>query len=424
MLGDLESKSEYEKKLESEIKRYEELYRGRPYYDVPEVWWHVENYFSDCIKKITGVKSLFHYVGKYIEDNSKISILGLGTGPFLYELDSIIPILYAKDCDIELTCIDINDNALKRVALEAQKRNIKFNAINTDINNVILDKKRYDVIIAYASLHHFIELEYIAKEINKALTNVGIFVTVDIPTRNGYKMWEETYKIVQNIWNVLPKKYKYMHSLKDQPKYMEVYENLDLSMDSFECINSESIIPALRKNLNEIAFVPALSISRRFFDTMFGYNYDMNSPIDKSIFNFIINLDTYYIDNNILKPETFFGAYVKKSKKICNPINPINKNMTLTLNSMGPYSTTEKIGFNIQPNGESAIWFNGENFNENCIVMWENTVLNTTFLDINNVTASIPSQLYTKAGYYKIFIFDKVKYTISNKLCFTIYSKD
>ena len=124
-------------------------------------------------------------------------------------------------------------------------------------------------------------------------------------------MWPETYQYVSDIWKILPPKYKIDHTKHAKPVFAPKYENVDYSKTSFECANSEKVLPTLRRYLREIVFVPGMSISRRFFDTKFGPNYNLKNPIDKSIMDFILNLDNYLLDQNILKPETFFGVYRK-----------------------------------------------------------------------------------------------------------------
>lgn len=298
----------YAKKLQAEINHYRDIFKNRRQQDVPPIWYKVESYFANSINEAIGVNNLYQYVANHVKNKNRISILGLGSGACGNELDGIAPLL---SCDIELFCVDINTEILNQAQEVATRRGINFSGITQDINKIQLEPNSFDVIVAYASLHHFIELYHIARQINKALRPDGIFVTVDIPTRNGYLMWDETYDIVKSIWKSLPPKFKIAHTGFATPTYTELFPNVDYSVNSFECINSEEIIPALRKNLREVAYVPALSISRRFFDTKYGPNYDIEDPFDMSVFNFITNLDTYYIKSGILKPETFFGAYTK-----------------------------------------------------------------------------------------------------------------
>ncbi|MEG6513038.1 class I SAM-dependent methyltransferase [Desulforamulus ruminis] len=303
----------YEDKLKNEICFYENAFKGRMGASAPEIWARVEEHFANAVEAVTGVRNLYQYVARHVQGKAAVSILGLGSGACGNELDGIAPLLKNQNCKVELTCVDINEKILQQAAEEAAKRQVDFQPLTSDINQIQLKPERYDVIVAYASLHHFVELDHIAGQVNKALRPDGIFVTVDIPTRNGYLMWDETYEVVNAIWKILPVRYKIDQNGYGKPTYLGVYPNTDYSEHRFECINSEAILPALKKHLVEVDYVPALSIARRFFDGKFGPNFDLSQPLDAAIFDFITRLDTHYIETGILKPETFFGAYGKKS---------------------------------------------------------------------------------------------------------------
>jgi len=302
----------HERRLRQEITHYEQIFRGRMREETPPIWHQVEKRFEAMIEAKTGVRTLYHYVARHVRGRDRVTVLGLGSGACGPELDGIAPLLRQQSCSMDLTCVDINPTIMEQARAEAARRDVQFTGVVGDVNAIAIDPERYDVIIAYASLHHFVALNRIVREINRGLRPDGIFVTVDIPTRNGYRMWDETYEIVAALWKVLPPKYKIAHTGHAAPTYEEVYENKDYSVDSFECINSEAILPALRTHLREVAFVPALCIARRFFDTKFGPNYNWDDPLDRAIFEFIMGLDDYFVETGTLKPETFFGAYFKR----------------------------------------------------------------------------------------------------------------
>jgi SAM-dependent methyltransferase len=305
--------STYEQRLQQEVAHYEKVFKGRMTQDVPPIWDQVEAHLADEIEAATGVRNLYQYVARHVRGRGTVDMLGLGSGACGNELDGIAPLLRQDGCELTLACVDVNKKGLEQAGAAAGQRGIRFRSIVEDINRMSLGENQYDVIVAYASLHHFLELEHVAREINRALRPDGVFVTVDIPTRNGYLMWDETLAAVNAIWRVLPPKYKIDHTGFAVPTFVATYTNIDYSVNCFECINSEAILPALRRHLREIAFVPALSIARRFFDTKFGPNYDLREPLDLAIFNFVMQLDRYYLAAAILQPETFFGAYQKRA---------------------------------------------------------------------------------------------------------------
>lgn len=307
----MKSKS-YQARLKAEVKHYKQIFKNKLFQEVPPVWNEVEARFSKKIEQTTGAIGLPAYVARHTKGRRKVKVLSLGSGACGVEILGLEPLLRAQGAVMELTSIDINAEVLAQAQQEAEKRKIKFVGIAQDINKLSLPKAAFDVVIAYASLHHFENLDFVTCEINETLKAKGIFVTVDIPTRNGYLLWDETREIIDSLWRVLPAKYKWDHTVSKVPIYLHRFPNVDYSIGSFECANSEAILPALRKNLREIDFVPAFSLARRFFDTKFGPNFDLRKSEAKNWFELIMQLDEKLLAGKLLKPETFFGAYGKK----------------------------------------------------------------------------------------------------------------
>lgn len=303
----------YAARMRQEIAFFENLLKGKRTITSEETWTKVEARFSELMQASVGVPNLYEYVARWAEGKRKhVTILGLGSGTCGNELEGIAPLLRQRGITVELTCIDINEAILVEAGEESKKHGVEFHGIVQDVNRLTLEPESFDVIVAYAALHHFLELEHVAAQINSALVSDGLFVTVDIPTRNGYLMWDETYEVVDSIWGLLPERFKISHTSQATPVAMERIENIDYSVNSFECINSEAIMPAIRRHLFEVDYLPAFAFARRFLDTMFGPNYDLSRPLDRAIFDYIIQLDDYYVTHGLLPPETFFGAYRKR----------------------------------------------------------------------------------------------------------------
>jgi hypothetical protein len=90
------------------------------------------------------------------------------------------------------------------------------------------------------------------------------------------------------------------------------------------------------------------------------------------------------------------------------------------LNGIRPTETRAGVGFNVQPNGESAVWTITENATKTIVILWEKTQLNSTFGGQNGVTAIVPKELYAKAGQFQIYLFDTKTGKKSNSLVFTV----
>jgi hypothetical protein len=90
------------------------------------------------------------------------------------------------------------------------------------------------------------------------------------------------------------------------------------------------------------------------------------------------------------------------------------------LKQMGPMKTKAGVGFNVQPNGESAIWTITENATRTTVVVWGETQLHSTFGSAKAVTALVPKELYSKPGQFQVYLLDTKTGKKSNSLVFTV----
>jgi len=92
----------------------------------------------------------------------------------------------------------------------------------------------------------------------------------------------------------------------------------------------------------------------------------------------------------------------------------------LLLMDMGPMKTKVGVGFNIQPNGESALWTMAENATRTTVVVWGERQLQSTVGGPNAVTALVPKELYSKPGQFQVYLLDRKTGKKSNSLVFTV----
>jgi len=90
------------------------------------------------------------------------------------------------------------------------------------------------------------------------------------------------------------------------------------------------------------------------------------------------------------------------------------------LKQMGPMKTKVGVGFNVQPNGESAIWTITKNATKTTVIVWGERQLQSTFGGSNSVTALVPKELYSKPGQFQVYLLDKKTGKKSNGLVFTV----
>jgi|TARA_B110000495_G_C23018933_1_gene604072 ubiquinone/menaquinone biosynthesis C-methylase UbiE len=281
---------------------------------------------SDKIEKIEPKVSIFDYAYRVYNDyliskmphldfekfivqycNSKsktIKILSLGSGTGDWEVG-----LLEKIPNLEFELVDINEELLIKTQKYAEKNNLKLKINIFDVNKISLNST-YDLVIVRSSLHHFIKLEHIFEQINDSLISGGAFLVIgEVIGRNGEKLYPETKEVAQKLFDMLPPKYRLNNYTN---KVDTLVPDIDHSVNSFESIRSEDILPLLLKYFEPKEYVCLDAFLSLLLDFRYGPNYDINEPLDKSLAETIAYLDKYYISNSILKPTCLFGIFNKK----------------------------------------------------------------------------------------------------------------
>jgi len=266
------------------------------------------------VKKLTGLTIAEHILGlveKKGKSKSQIKILSLGSGPGGMEIGLAVKF----KINFQMDCIDINERLLALGQKKAKSLNLNLNFIQQDINKLKLAKEEYDLVLAHASLHHMINHEHIVNEVRKSLKFDGNFVIQEPIPRNGMLMWDETKKVANDLWALIPEKYKYnCKDKKHKKRFLTHLPEIDHSESGFECIRSQDLYPVLKENFNITTQVFGLSFARRFFGLRFGCNYDITNPCDKAIIDLVIKLDEEYTITHKLKPEQIFLIMDKSEK--------------------------------------------------------------------------------------------------------------
>lgn len=74
---------------------------------------------------------------------------------------------------------------------------------------------------------------------------------------------------------------------------------------------------------------------------------------------------------------------------------------------IGPSKVKAGVGFNLQPNGKSAMWVKTENATKDTVIYWANSKLQTSYSTPNLLTAFVPNELFSKPGMFKIYLLDQ-----------------
>lgn len=305
---------EYQRLAREEIQHYTDIFLGEAaspsaqttlFQPVPASWVRVEERAATLVRSATGFDLGGHVLNR-LRSKGSVRMLSLGSGPGGVEL------AYARQAPgADITCIDLNPDLVRLGQQRAGEEGLRVSFEVGDLNVIELPRDQFDFVFCHAALHHVLELERLAEQIQRALRAGGELITVDVCTRNGFLMWPETKEIAVRAFKTLPARFRINHTAYSKARLDDELWEADTSGVSMECIRSQDIIPVLSRTFETRHFVPYFSICRRLLDTMYGPNYDLTQSLDTAILDWIWELDRYYLESKLLKPETFFAIYAK-----------------------------------------------------------------------------------------------------------------
>ena len=209
-----------------------------------------------------------------------------------------------------IECLDLNSDMLARGCRAAQDADLNqhLSFIQADFN-IWTPHRVYDGIIANQSLHHVVNLEGLFSQIRDALTPTGSFAISDMIGRNGHQRWPEALSIVREFWRQLPPSYRLNRKLG---VYEELFADWDCSVEGFEGIRSQDILPLLIENFHFQLFLPFGNLIDPFVDRAFGGHFDMNADWDRQFIDRVHARDEEEMAAGHITP-THLLAVVSKS---------------------------------------------------------------------------------------------------------------
>ncbi len=317
----------YDEKVAAEVEDYLNKYHGfdvqEPLIEpVPASWDYVETGTQTIIRNEIGL-SQWEYVIHRANEIPSPALLSLGSGPCGIE----ISLAEKFRTSYSYHCLDLNERLLTLGKNQAVRKGLNLTVQTMDLNRITIEPAQYDIITAFASLHHLIELERVYEAVNRALKPEGIFVVLDVITRNGLRMWPETFSKAKAIWSILPDKYKMNHTLHVDPSFTPELANKNHSTGNFEGVRSGDVLPLISLYFDPVIYIPLHSICRIFLDTTYGPNYDMSNPGDRAAVEFLWSLDRHYLEARILPPGSMFAVMRKKGCAEPEKVQEVSRRM-------------------------------------------------------------------------------------------------
>ena len=174
--------------------------------------------------------------------------LSLGCGDGTLERHAI-----SFDICSKFDAYDISGKSIEIAKCLSEKEGLAtcINYHVADINNIILDKDKYDIIFVGMAMHHFLNLEHIFEELRKSLKPNGLLIINEFVGPSQFQWTDKQLIIINELLELLPERLKVdvrSGRLKvpvRTPSIESMNEN-----DPSEAIRSSDIIPLVYKMFN------------------------------------------------------------------------------------------------------------------------------------------------------------------------------
>jgi SAM-dependent methyltransferase len=274
-------------------------------HELPGIFDYWSNTFVRPKAEALGIgpgNEMFHsYLKRQCQrGNGAKRFVSLGSGNCDLEIDFARRLRAEGYTDFVIECLDLNAQMLERGRMAAAKEQLEeqLHFVQTDFNEWT-PAHEYDAVLGIQALHHVLQLESVFSHIKSSLKPDGCFMISDIIGRNGHQRWPEALDIVHEFWPKLPPTYRYNRQLR---RYEEMFEDWDCSMESFEGIRSQDILPLLVDQFSFHVFLGFANVIDPFVDRSFGPNFDATAEWDRSFIAEINRRDEQEIFSGRVKP--------------------------------------------------------------------------------------------------------------------------
>lgn len=273
---------------------------------LPEIFHYWSNKYLRPMLEEFGVSNPDQFFAKYLGESARRCgdaspvFVSIGAGNCDTEVRVAKLLKEAGLADFTIECLDMNRHMLQRGKEMAVREGVADHIapIEGDFNKW-RGAKQYNAVMANQSLHHVVNLEGLFDEVKRTLKPNGYFVTSDMIGRNGHQRWPEALEAVQKFWCELPQAYRYNRQLD---RHEDVYQNWDCSVEGFEGIRAQDIMPLLLERFRFVLYVGFANVVDIFIDRSFGHNFNAEQEWDRAFVDRLHDYDEQAFKAGSLTP--------------------------------------------------------------------------------------------------------------------------
>lgn len=192
---------------------------------------------------------------------------------------------------------DVSSQSMERAKEFTDTLGLKINYQVGDANTLDFPADTYSLVVCFYAYHHFREVDRVAEQIAKTLTDGGLFVTIDYvgPARLQYS--EEQLYWAHHVLNTLPARYRKerMGGTRTQIHAMPLDQ---ISPDEAPC--SDKILAAFEQHLDVTHQYNWAGLLYPLLEGIGGNFAD--TPEDRALVRFFFDLDKLLVETGQIGP--------------------------------------------------------------------------------------------------------------------------
>jgi SAM-dependent methyltransferase len=302
----------YAEKVTRELSEYE---NRETVHDLPQIFHYWANKFLAPQLRSLGFDSFddffaFHIGGRCGKSGENCEIVSLGSGNCDFEINLASELRRRGYERFHFHCLELNEAMLARGEKAAAAAGLanRFSFQQCDLN-AWQPAAPFDVALANHSLHHIVALEWVFDGVVAGLRDGGVFLVNDMIGRNGHMRWPEALRVVEELWQKLPRSYKFHHLFRQT---QDEFVNWDCSTESFEGIRAQDILPELLQRFEFDSFLGFGNVIDIFIDRGFGPNFDPEKEWDRAFIDCVHARDQELLERGAIKPTHIFAALLRR----------------------------------------------------------------------------------------------------------------
>lgn len=274
-------------------------------------WWIIPMVRERWNDRITGnpeVPYEPYFMQQHLPGRTGLRMLSIGSGICSHE------IVFAQSPHFsKVVCVDIAGNLLRAAEAKAKAlelTNMEFR--EADLYQMEWAEEAYDIVFFHASLHHFDAVERLLQDrVKPTLRKGGIVLINEYVGPNRIQYPKEQVKAVNEALQLIPKTYRQRFKtnvLKNRVSGPGLWRMI--LADPSECVDAESIIPALHRHFEVVEerpyggnlLMPVLKdIAHHFIDPQ---------PEAKEVLERLFDAEDAYLRKH--SSDFVYGVYRKK----------------------------------------------------------------------------------------------------------------